>query len=486
MSEIKLKSSSPWIRESHFTVGNLLGQEGLVFCFSEKETMENSIYFLLFDKDFEPVPTESVQIKDEQESHRNVGRQAYMQKQYYCPNEFYIVCSKGIKGYESSLMVFHCVAERSNGSVYNVVVTKADEIKATAIIKIVKDDDLTTVEHFLNEHLTTNLHKFCVSTHVLIQRVKDTVFLEAIGGTEYKRAEVIPRNDGDYYIADNSFKPVASNRTTALCKPTVCFTCNCSGIPIDEGDYVFTSPMQGVIEILQVEHFAHSVYAKFFAVLKSAYVYPRDKEAIQKMFPDFYMEHCVNVWDKEKEKLVKNAVIIPYMPSNSNIGDSIIYKRLNIGKHRTTIDNDGVFHILAAYNGFISSFGSGSYGGIRAEKSSLNATLIEVDGKFKILFYNFSSVVCYNGEHYAKFVYDFETDFFTDFVKQKFSELIYQNAYNGVVYQLFLGLIKPVVVDKERYENFGRNENLNSNLTPIPPMYPQYPNPHQTPGLINM
>lgn len=483
MSKIKLKTSSPWIRESHFTATEFFGKEVLGFNYSEKEFVENSIYFLLFDTDFDTVPYKCVEIGEtnfDKHSHTrakeftesnnitpNHPTQPFKQRNYFCPDEFYILCNKGIKGYESSFSVLHCVTEHSetteDGTVYNVSVSEAESKRSEALIHKVKEDGYETINQFFTEHLTLNLCRFRIPIDRLIQHVKETVFLDNFNNSDYKRVEVIPHNNGDFYIADNSFKPVVE-RIKHIFKTSITNIAygvsDCSAVPIDEGDYVFTTPMPGVKEIFQVEYFAHSVYAKFFAVVKPVYVYPRDKKAIEEMFPDFYMEHCIDELGKKKNEITKDAKTVPYIPENSKIGDGVIYRLLNFSSRRRSIADDGTFHVLACENGFFGSFENGVDSRIGVEIDKLNATLIQVDDKFKILFYKFITVVSYKGDYYAKFNYSFETDFFEDFTHFMLDNNLKHSAYNGVIYQLFMENITPVVMDMEQYKRFGRPENL--------------------------
>ena len=50
--KINLNSCTPFIREDHFNVGEFYGQETVVFTQSQKEFVNRSVFFTLFDSDF--------------------------------------------------------------------------------------------------------------------------------------------------------------------------------------------------------------------------------------------------------------------------------------------------------------------------------------------------------------------------------------------------------------------------------------------------
>ena len=98
---------------------------------------------------------------------------------------------------------------------------------------------------------------------------------------------------------------------------------------------------------------------------------------------------------------------------------------------------------------------------IMVERGSTMGTLIEVDGRFKIMFYKCYDVVKYKGKHYVKFNYDDESVFFNDFSnsgKSGFKKYHHRDACRNVEYLLCRDKIAPVSVSKEQYDSFSSNQ----------------------------
>lgn len=443
MKPIKLISDSTLIKEHQFDVIDFYGKETVALRNIEKEFVEQSVYYGLYTTDFEAVACkreETDEIKNDDQGGN--GRDKYTTRLWICPTDFYIARDKGTKGYESTMSAFKGHIDETDDE-HIITVTEVNDSETITKVNEALKIYFYTVGHMFNEHLTVNIDKFGLNMNDVIKYATETMFLDIDEKSGDVKVLVSPRQTG-YQIETIEYKPIEKNNMYGN---------------VAEQDYIYRKCDCNIVEILQIDHFAHSLYAKFYAVAKVAYVYPRDKAEIQEKFPEFYEEHCCAEYELANKKLIKNAVVVPLIPMDSQIGDEVIYRELNfrdINVARRWI-KDGTFHALVDNCGFVSAFDTE----MRADRGGTFATLVQIGDKFKILFYRSDNSVEYNGKYYVKFTYTDETDFFFDFsgyAPRGNYKKMHIEAYKSVKYLLFKGDIAPVQVSRERYEQFKREK----------------------------
>lgn len=451
LKTINLISESLAFKEHNFSTAIYYGKETVCFNVFEKEFIFNSTDMKAFDMDLNELPYYSNKYDSVRIQETNAGC-----KQYYCPNEFYLIVNKGNIGYESNVFAAKVsVTEIETEFIVRISLVRNSEENNKAIATYINEK--FTVTEFCSEHFFHRLNDTRIPVSIITEKVERTAFLD-IGSNQY----AIPvklnmqgdfeldifnqlRHDGGVFITENSDKTLKI------------------------GDYLYRSELINSVEIVQVISFAHSVYGSFYAVAESRYLYPQDKERIQAELPNLYKNRCMSSDKYKIKKILENAEIVSYIPTESRIGDNVIYQKI-CSKYGYPGISTNVFHFM--YSDFYASFysqlphlgGSGLYENtsyMRAEQDSKLAALIQINGRFKIVVYNVSGYVKYKDEYYVKLEYVCVSPFIDDLNDYSKNKSILNDAENDIdfdfacrnaQYLLCRNKIKPIKMTIEDYD----------------------------------
>lgn len=422
-------------QNKHFFTAPYYGKATVVFRATEQELVSKSQYFTAYGADFKPLPCYCAEL---------FGSGPYRKiKDVYLSGgtDFYIIADKGTIGFDSMIYVSKVhVKETNDEFIVRISLETNEDVKDKLFESYAKND--ANIEILFHENFFGKINEYPVApVPVLVKKAEETPFLNVECDTVLTLTVDI--NGLFRFTVDT--KGYQSMDNTDIVK---------------KGGYMYARHMNNSVVISRIQEIAHSVFGYFYAVIEPVYVYPRDAEMMKAEFPEFYKEHCITNADLRIKEFIGNPEVVSFIPMENSIGDSVIYLPLNSGCGYPGISNN-VFQFTIVRSGSV--FGDYSQmddAFIRVEREAVVGTLIQVDGRFKILLYKCTGVVKYKDEYYISFKYDDESQFFNDFSsssKNGFIKNHHRSVCRNVEYLLCREKITPVIITKEKFDSFVRS-----------------------------
>jgi hypothetical protein len=462
--KIRLTSCDPRFRVGQFAIEKISDESFLTMRLHEKgEFLNESFFFTLFEtSSLSPLP-------DEQDAHDDDGKI----KKYLCaPNkagtnaQFYILLEQGELGFDVSHQAFMCDL-------------KLGDNEADISIKAVDDN---TVLESLKDSLLSSGNP---SGDVFFETVADVssssnmqTRLEVLEQTEFIK---IPPDSRQYKLgmrltSNGEFYPEGH------------IPYNLLSLSADGKDYLpkdikrnyeigtllykRDSKIRNRLNIVRVVKFVHDFRGYFYAVAELVATYPRDAEMIKATYPTFYKEKCMPTSEYTRIKALKNAVSIPYISEEQQIGDGVIYVPVDTTTNEISVAMNSPFQFSMEGRKGLAHYGKGN-GKLRISHFPVLCAVIECDRRFRIVYYKVSGYVKHNDQHYAELRFQRASQWLDSFN----SESVYSqkdvahneksadnNALAHASLLLYRNLTKPIKLEKKQLGvnllDAAKNENI--------------------------
>ena len=220
--------------------------------------------------------------------------------------------------------------------------------------------------------------------------------------------------------------------------------------------YKRSANARNMLEILRLKNYAHDFDGNFWAVAETVLSYPADAEKIKAEYPDLYNRECAADIIIEKRQLLAGAKELPYIREECRIGDGIIHMPVEVTTAEISIPI-GEFHFVAGKNGYYGHLTRREKGRLRLNSLPMLCSLIEVNRRFKLLYYTTVGFVKCGDVFYAELKFARQSYFIdsldTDLLN--FHDLDYEakymdkNALACAGYLMFRNMIKPVIINED-------------------------------------
>lgn len=429
MKKINLISETELFQSRHFYVANYYGKETVVFRVSEQEFINKSLYFSAYSADFKPIPYDTPTCPNG----LNV-------RDFYCGIDFYIIAFKGTIGFDEMIYVSKCHVEETEDEFVIKITLETEEETKSRLLEVHSKND-TTISFFFHDNYFSKINEYSTPVPELVKKADETPFLDV---DENIIIQLTICNSGEYKFAADTKGYTVINPTDS----------------IEVGTLLYGHFMKNSVEIAKIKQIAHSVYGYFYAVIEPVYVFPRDAEEIKKEYPIFFKEHCISNAERTVKEFIGKPETVSFISKSTEIGEPVIYQPLNTSNGYPGITSD-IFQFMVSGSKGFADYEQSDEAFIRVGTGAIVGTLIQVDGRYKILLYKCEGVVKNKNKNYVKFKYEDHSEFFDDFSnasKNLFKKYHHRMLIRNLEFLLCREKITPVVISKEKYDTFAINQ----------------------------
>jgi hypothetical protein len=428
---INVTTQSPFFRREQFAVEMRDGKDTLVMTLTEEESLNESLFFALFNKEFAPLPYT-----------KNKNRK------YLCMSDsFYIVAERGEKGFDTSFHYF-AAEVKQKGDDITVNIAAVDDGTATdALYNCYLENEYTSADCH-NERLVKLSGKH--TSIMYIKAIESTEFIYLPYKGNQRKLDAYMNGAGKFSITNlYDYYEVETGRGI------------CRYIKPDTLFYKRREDVYNNIEIVKLLKYVHDFSGKFWAVVEIAYTYPQDANVIKSELPEFYERECMSNAAYEKQKILKECKELPYVRDSYQIGDGIIHIPIETDAKEFTIPMSD-FHFTLKNDENCGHLTRKEDGKLRISGLPTLCTLIEVERRFKLVYYKVNQFALCGDKHYAELHFCDQSDYFDSLSGEVFPcftssiSHIVSVAYAG--YLMYRGLIKPVQVDKDSLGKISAEE----------------------------
>jgi hypothetical protein len=427
MKKVSLTTGSPFFRPEQFDTEMLGGKEIAVMRITQEEYLSESVMFSLYSRELEALPY----VKTDTE------------RKYLCvTGRFYIVLERGEQGFETS---FHY---------FTANITTTDDEISVHIAPIDGDDALTAAIHDRHgENECSGADCFNEKNMAAAAQFQSLAQMKMIEATGFIR---LPYNGNRRKI---------SAQLSGDGK--LCLDYDRRYRRLDSGEHVIGEAETGalffrrdervrnMLEIVKLLHYAHDFNGRFWAVVETVYSYPADAEAIKAAHPDFYERECASDPILKKQELLDKAKELPYIREAYRVGDGVIHVPVETTAAEISIPL-GEFHFVTGRRGY-GHLTRRDKGRLRLNGLPVLCSLVEVNRRFKLLYYKTGGFVKCGGVHYAELVFERQSNYLDslDADLLNFKDMGHEermadrNALACAGYLMFRNMITPVMLDKD-------------------------------------
>jgi hypothetical protein len=215
-----------------------------------------------------------------------------------------------------------------------------------------------------------------------------------------------------------------------------------------------------MLEIYELTGYAHDFQGDFWAVLDLLWSYPADAEKIKEDYPDFYKRECASDVIIEKQELIEKAKELPYIREEYRVGDGIIHLPIETTTAEISIPINE-FHFVAGRSGGYGHLTRRDKGRLRLNQLPLLCSLIEVNRRFKLLYYKVTGFVKCGDAYYAELKFERQSKFMdsldADLLNLHGSEhraaASDKSSMATAGYLMFRKMITPIIIAKNELGN---------------------------------
>lgn len=425
--QIKLNNSSPFFRPEQFETKIFDGTEVPVMKLSKEDSYNESLFFALYSADLQAMP-----------------HQKSDARKFFCVTDrFYIIVERGETGFDTSFHYFAgAITEQDNG--FTIDITPIDDKEITdAVYDKYLENEYSCID-VLNEHVMHGNDRSSDCSLAAIQMVEKTAFIcLPFNGNQSKIPAKID-SDGELSIRyAEGYKVLETDKEVY------------GKVEIGTLLYRRSTDIRNHVTITKLTKYAHDFAGEFWGVIETVFTYPQDADSIRSSYPDFYRTHCVSDSALKKQTLLKNSHDLPYIREDYVIGDGIIHIPIDTSTKEISIPC-GDFHFIMENNKFYSHLSRKNKEHLRLNDMPMLCSLIEIDRRYKLVFYNTSRFVKCGDKYYAELKFREQSKYFDSFDANEIISKcgygacsIYRNAITCAVYLMFRNVIKPLTIDKD-------------------------------------
>jgi len=229
----------------------------------------------------------------------------------------------------------------------------------------------------------------------------------------------------------------------------------CGEIEVGTLLYTRSSKVRNMLEIVKLQGYAHDFNGDFCAIVETVYSYPSDAEKIKAAYPDFYAKECASDANIEKQRILDKARELPYIREEYKLGDGIIHIPVETSAAEISIPM-GDFHFSVGNTGY-GHLAHRAKGRLRLNDRPILCSLVEVNRRFKLLYYKVNAFVKFGGNYYVELKFDRQSNFLdsldADLLNLQDLEwdarTMDKTALACAGYLMFREMITPVILDED-------------------------------------
>ena len=398
---------------------------------SKEDFLAESLAYSLYNYDFIVLP--SVHTSE-------------MQKYLCVTDRFYIIAERGETGFETSLHYFSGEI-KAEGEEITINIRSVDDKTITNSIYDNHLENTYSCADVFNEHIIDfsgrrTYNDFSRKQLDLFERI-DFIHLP-YKGNQRKIAVQVDYEGELSFERFNGYKHLDTNNDAY------------HNTGIGALLYRRDSDIHNMLEIVKLQQFAKDFHGNFWGVAEIVYVFPADAEKIKTEYPDFYSRECLSDITLKKQNLLKTAKELPYIREDYNIGDGIIYIPVEMTASEISIPV-GTFHFISDTERCYGHLTRREKGRLRLNDMPVICSLIEVDRRFKLIYYRAAGFVKFGETYYAELRFFRQSNFFDKLDTDEIychdldydSHMTDKRALNCAIYLMFRNIIKPIVINND-------------------------------------